>query len=478
MREADGMDTFMLTLLIIQSHIIISSIAELVSNNKTATGSESLSNTVPPQNALDGNDVPYIEKGSCYLSDEGVNRWWRVDLEQDYEIVKVTIIAAIDDTPVQYSLHDSKVLIGNDGVDSAQNTQCGQTISFEQYNSSAIVDVLCSPPINGAYVFITSVSDRNLAICEVFVYSSEEEADQNDLPLNPRGFWPLNSIYTIHDLSGVRDYDYSASRVHFISTTGVAFADLLPVDGIPSSISIPNRGQLFQDGICTLMFDIKPEPNSVGEILFAGHINITQTNSGTQVYASEIEVTFSNHARKLRGVVFKPDVWTSIAIIQDGGGTVSLWRNGFFVSKVMFQTPDMSWSGVDIGFSGGASGNVRNMHFYDRAMTRKELMAALTIPSEETIQKQTAASLISKLYSEEEGSIFRFLKLATFASEHVTETTAVRTMYDCAIMCNRYILCNGYAYNWKSNHCVIGKEFVDETDLVVNMEWHFYNYLP
>ncbi|XP_033123328.1 uncharacterized protein LOC117121983 [Anneissia japonica] len=332
------------------------------------------------------------------------------------------------------------------------------------------------------YVFVTSNVPERISLCEVLVYSSTEEVSKDDLPLNPDGLWPLNSFYTIYDLSGFREYDASTTTFMFTNTSSgdVAFADLSPVDGMAASILIYNHGRFVSRTNFTLMFEIMPGPNSNGDIISIGDFKISQTNSGELVYSSEIEVT-RNGTVCVRGVVFNSGTWTSIAVVGLNNGStekMSLWRNGYFVQARDNSPPQFhrSWNTLEIGFPGGASGSVRNVHYYSRALTQQELTAALTIPSEGKISRKIATSLISKMHSV--GSdLFESAYSATFASGHVTKSVTVRSMQDCAFSCLDELLCNGYAFNKEHTQCLVGIGFVDKRDLVQSNDWHFYKYI-
>ncbi|XP_062395740.1 fucolectin-6-like [Sardina pilchardus] len=119
------------------------------------------------QNAIDGNRDPHFHHGSCTLTDQQTNPWWRVDLLNPYVITSVIVTNRGDCCSEQ--LNGAKIHIGNSLLDNG--------------NSNPLAAVISSIPAGGSHSFILNNEiqgrylnvflpghNNNLTLCEVEVY--------------------------------------------------------------------------------------------------------------------------------------------------------------------------------------------------------------------------------------------------------------------------------------------------------------------
>ncbi|XP_071952896.1 uncharacterized protein [Antedon mediterranea] len=123
----------------------------------------------------DGND--YTVMGStCYHSHDNSEEFLKIDLSKEYNVTKVTIINRVQPSSgSHYRLAQSEVRIGNVYDDLRNAPKCGMSVTTEQVERSAIIDLECGEPISGRYVMLWHPTiDQFLNVCEVRVYNEYE----------------------------------------------------------------------------------------------------------------------------------------------------------------------------------------------------------------------------------------------------------------------------------------------------------------
>ncbi|XP_063055996.1 uncharacterized protein LOC134449818 [Engraulis encrasicolus] len=119
------------------------------------------------QNAIDGNRDSHFHHGSCTLTDEDTNPWWRVDLLKEYIITSVVITNRGDCCPER--LDGAEIRIGSSLIDNGNdNTQVGVISSIPAGESQTFT---FSSGVSGRYinVFLPG-AERTLSLCEVEIY--------------------------------------------------------------------------------------------------------------------------------------------------------------------------------------------------------------------------------------------------------------------------------------------------------------------
>ncbi|XP_064197192.1 fucolectin-6-like [Anguilla rostrata] len=116
-------------------------------------------------NAIDGNRDSYFFHGSCSHSAIGPNRWWRVDLLQEYQITSVTITNRGDCCGERIS--GARILIGkhlkNNGINNPQCSVIGYMAAGETRT------FYCPYTMTGRYVTVFHPRPGFLHLCEVEV---------------------------------------------------------------------------------------------------------------------------------------------------------------------------------------------------------------------------------------------------------------------------------------------------------------------
>ena len=120
--------------------------------------------------AVDGNrfnHASYNNKPWCSLTNNDGTAWWRVDLQHEIPVVRVTITNRQD--AFWTRLDNFEIRIGNSLVDEGMvNPKCGEQHSIGRGLTETIT---CSPPLSGRYLLVDSLQNTNLQICELEVYT-------------------------------------------------------------------------------------------------------------------------------------------------------------------------------------------------------------------------------------------------------------------------------------------------------------------
>ncbi|XP_033114192.1 uncharacterized protein LOC117114612 [Anneissia japonica] len=212
--------------------------ASYLSYKKDVTSKSMYGDTYPAKAATDGDDYS-VMSSSCFHSALSANEWLTIDLEKEYNITRVTIINRVQPenyredfrcgpgflapngevaicpcsccSPFNYcgfsdahcacrdcvdyrdqqcstttgsqfvppasssNLVGTEVRIGNDDATLDTGTKCGMSVSTEQVETSAIVDLSCDEPISGRYLMLWHPEHtKYLSICEIRVYNEDE----------------------------------------------------------------------------------------------------------------------------------------------------------------------------------------------------------------------------------------------------------------------------------------------------------------
>uniref|UniRef100_A0A8C6V1W1 Fucolectin tachylectin-4 pentraxin-1 domain-containing protein n=1 Tax=Neogobius melanostomus TaxID=47308 RepID=A0A8C6V1W1_9GOBI len=149
-------------------------------------------------NAIDGNRDSNYNHGSCAVTKQQINPWWRVDLLEPYIITSITITNRGDCCPER--LNGAEIHVGNsllgDGnynplVAVIQHIPAGQfqTITF-------------TSRVKGRYVNVLLRGNRLLTVCEVEVYGYRAPTGEN---LALKGKASQSSIYEYYFASNAID---------------------------------------------------------------------------------------------------------------------------------------------------------------------------------------------------------------------------------------------------------------------------------
>ncbi|XP_040204106.1 fucolectin-like isoform X2 [Rana temporaria] len=121
-------------------------------------------------NAIDGNQDPHFEHGSCSHTHNEVSPWWRVDLLKSYRISHISITNRINHG---YRLNGAEILVGNSLSNNGNNNpRCGVITSIpdgktQTYHCHGMV---------GRYVnIILRGKAQFLQLCEVQVWTSDSD---------------------------------------------------------------------------------------------------------------------------------------------------------------------------------------------------------------------------------------------------------------------------------------------------------------
>ena len=102
--------------------------------------------------AVDGNRLniaSYNSKPRCSLTNNDGTAWWRVDLQHEIPVVRVTITNRQD--AFWGRLGNFEIRIGNSLVDEGMvNPKCGEQHSIGRGLTETIT---CSPPLSGRYLW-------------------------------------------------------------------------------------------------------------------------------------------------------------------------------------------------------------------------------------------------------------------------------------------------------------------------------------
>ena len=121
--------------------------------------------------AVDGNRLniaSYNNKPTCSITNTDGTAWWRVDLQHEIPVVRVTITNR-EHSVYWVRLNNFEIRIGNSLVDEGMvNPKCGEQHSIGRGLTETIT---CSPPLSGRYLLVDSLQNTNLQICELEVYT-------------------------------------------------------------------------------------------------------------------------------------------------------------------------------------------------------------------------------------------------------------------------------------------------------------------
>ena len=159
-------------------------VSSSVFNESEASGSG------PAFRANYGMDAPVYSVGSCMHTAKQDKPWWRVDLQKEYRISSVRIVARGDCCPNQYtklSIHVGRNLGDQEGND---NALCGQVFSIPQHR---VLTVPCPAGTVGRFInLVKNEDDSELSVCEVSVYGNELRSYKSAVMIDrPTAYWPL-----------------------------------------------------------------------------------------------------------------------------------------------------------------------------------------------------------------------------------------------------------------------------------------------
>ncbi|XP_051526549.1 uncharacterized protein LOC127425012 isoform X2 [Myxocyprinus asiaticus] len=131
------------------------------------------------QHAVDGNRNPDFYKDSCTQSLIQSDPWWRVDLTNNYNITKVTIIQRED--CCKWQIVGAQIRIGNSLDKNGNNNELAATVSTDP----PVTQTFEFKPINGQYVNIYLPGNQKvLSLCEVEVFAEKENLNPTCVPRN------------------------------------------------------------------------------------------------------------------------------------------------------------------------------------------------------------------------------------------------------------------------------------------------------
>ncbi|KAJ8340850.1 hypothetical protein SKAU_G00331410 [Synaphobranchus kaupii] len=118
-------------------------------------------------NSIDGNRDSNLIHGSCSITHNDANPWWRVDLLEEYVVASVTITNRGDCVVCATWIIGAQITIGdsleNNGID---NPQCSVVSSLAAGETKTFQ---CDVPLSGRYVTVYLPRRDYLEICEVEV---------------------------------------------------------------------------------------------------------------------------------------------------------------------------------------------------------------------------------------------------------------------------------------------------------------------
>ena len=128
----------------------------------TATAS-SFAPYYPPQWAIEGSSERY--DFACFLSQSELAPWWRLDLKILRNIFNVRIVAAT----TRALLDGLTVYVSNGTSLNVMNekAQCGDSLTDS--TGVEVITFNCNGTLVGQYVYITTSTTGQLAICEVML---------------------------------------------------------------------------------------------------------------------------------------------------------------------------------------------------------------------------------------------------------------------------------------------------------------------
>nr|XP_020504448.1 uncharacterized protein LOC109995164 [Labrus bergylta] len=189
----------------------------------------------PARNAVDGNRDPNFAKGSCSLTHQESNPWWRVDLQNVYTVTAVMIT---NRNEFENRLDGAEIWIGNSLEDNgAKKSRCaiishipkGRTFYFP-----------CSST-EGRYVTVFLPGTKKiLTLCDVQVFPLD-----SNLALRGKAF--QSSTLSNHDASraidGRRDSNYGDGFcTHTLEETNPWWRLDLRETHAVTSVKVTNRG--------------------------------------------------------------------------------------------------------------------------------------------------------------------------------------------------------------------------------------------
>ncbi|XP_070556415.1 uncharacterized protein [Ptychodera flava] len=146
--------------------------AENVAVGKPASQSSlyTISTPAGPENAVDGNADSNWSSQSCTHTLQEQDSWWKVDLQDTYNVDEVVIINREDCCSER--LVGAVVRVGP-SEDIASNTQCGNAVTSEQITASLTITFDCADETAGRYASVQLEGQNQfLTLCEVEVYGT------------------------------------------------------------------------------------------------------------------------------------------------------------------------------------------------------------------------------------------------------------------------------------------------------------------
>ncbi|XP_038071546.1 uncharacterized protein LOC119740350 [Patiria miniata] len=120
----------------------------------------------PAENAVDGSPITHVAHCSHTVSNSR-NPWWRVDLEEEQYVTKVTILNRGDCCSER--LQGAQVRAGLSGI-ATQNAACGPPVTSSQAQPlGGTIEIDCDHPLRARYVSVDIPGTATLQLCEVFV---------------------------------------------------------------------------------------------------------------------------------------------------------------------------------------------------------------------------------------------------------------------------------------------------------------------
>ncbi|XP_072316659.1 uncharacterized protein [Eucyclogobius newberryi] len=127
-------------------------------------------------NAIDGNRESHYLAGSCAVTKEQTNPWWRVDLLDAYIVTSITITNRRDCCPER--LDGAEIHVGNSLMDNGNNNPVVARLPHIPAGRS--LTITFSRQVEGRYVSVVLPGlNRLLTLCEVEVYGYHAPTGEN-----------------------------------------------------------------------------------------------------------------------------------------------------------------------------------------------------------------------------------------------------------------------------------------------------------
>ncbi|XP_034001628.1 pentraxin fusion protein-like [Trematomus bernacchii] len=199
-------------------------------------------------NAIDGNRESNYFAGSCTLTVEMTNPWWRVDLLESYIVTSIIITNRGDCCPKR--LNGAEIHIGNSLQDNGAANPVAAVIPHIPVGRS--LKITFTGLVEGRFVTVVLPGlKRILTLCEVEVYGYRSPTEEN---LAIQGKAAQSSVYQAFDaykaIDGNRDSMSSSTADGSCSVTDTDFNPwwrlTLPKTHKVFSVKITNRNEYHE----------------------------------------------------------------------------------------------------------------------------------------------------------------------------------------------------------------------------------------